>query len=258
MKFHTLKQLNEDTNLAEESWICDQINITSTATFDFCHPPIIIASIKPLAKRDEEGYDANHVRLRDMKNIVKIGSVEYKLRAVIHHKSAHFTATVIGTDNMYYYFDDQKGIRQGRPSTDLVEFDTCQREDNYCITVHKISEGHEFQPLYKLKKNQKKSINSTITMLSSPIPDRISKNTIQDLTELFKSLYPLMLLIISVFLSIAAYFGKKCYQNEGKCKKNWYKIKSPTEYGRRREINQQRKVVLDQIIAHSFLDESIV
>lgn len=46
----------------------------------------------------------------------------YKLRAAIHHKSNHFTATCINVDNSFYHFDDKTGVREGRPSTDLVEY----------------------------------------------------------------------------------------------------------------------------------------
>jgi len=57
-------------------WLCDAPSIASVATFAFDHPPIIIANIKPLSNRSAEGYEAYVVRLRDMKRIIKIGSVE--------------------------------------------------------------------------------------------------------------------------------------------------------------------------------------
>ena len=46
----------------------------------------------------------------------------YKLRAVIHSNGVHFTATLIGHDDTLYIFDDQKGVREVRSSTDLVEY----------------------------------------------------------------------------------------------------------------------------------------
>jgi hypothetical protein len=81
------------------------------------------------------------VRLRDVKRVISVGCIKYviqtfcifiltfynffaryKLRAVIHNKNAHFTTTVIGSDDTLYIFDDQKGVREVRNSTDLVEY----------------------------------------------------------------------------------------------------------------------------------------
>lgn len=45
----------------------------------------------------------------------------YKLRAVINHRDAHFTATLITSDKELYIYDDQQGVRSTRSSTDHVE-----------------------------------------------------------------------------------------------------------------------------------------
>lgn len=45
----------------------------------------------------------------------------YALKAVLHHKNAHFTATLIGVKNNLYMYDDQKGVREVRASTDEIE-----------------------------------------------------------------------------------------------------------------------------------------
>ena len=62
--------------LHRDAWICDCINITSPAVFDFGYPPIIVVNIKPLSKRGDEGYDPNPVRLRDVKRILQVGPFE--------------------------------------------------------------------------------------------------------------------------------------------------------------------------------------
>ena len=49
-------------------------------------------------------------------------SSRYKLHAVIHHNKAHFTATLIDPLNTLYIYDDQKGVREVRSSTDMVEY----------------------------------------------------------------------------------------------------------------------------------------
>jgi len=55
--------------------MCDAANVHSAANFVNGYPPIIIANIKPLTRRSEEGYEANSVRLRDMKSILSVGHV---------------------------------------------------------------------------------------------------------------------------------------------------------------------------------------
>lgn len=39
----------------------------------------------------------------------------------MHHKNDHFTATLIGIDNNLYMYDDLKGVREVRTSTDEIE-----------------------------------------------------------------------------------------------------------------------------------------
>ena len=46
----------------------------------------------------------------------------YELRAVIHNKNAHFTATLIDRNNKLYIYDDQIGVREVRSSIDPVEY----------------------------------------------------------------------------------------------------------------------------------------
>ena len=57
-------------------WLCEYANVNSTANFDYGHPPIIIVTLKPLRKRNEEGYKPKSVKLRDMKTIIRISSVK--------------------------------------------------------------------------------------------------------------------------------------------------------------------------------------
>lgn len=45
----------------------------------------------------------------------------YELRALIHNKNAHFTATLIKPNNKLYIYDDQRGIREVRTSGDGIE-----------------------------------------------------------------------------------------------------------------------------------------
>jgi hypothetical protein len=67
--------------LRREGWICDCINITHPATFDYGHPPIILVNIKPRSsKRSDEGYDPNPVRLRDLKTVIQVGPFEYAIK----------------------------------------------------------------------------------------------------------------------------------------------------------------------------------
>ncbi|CAF1408549.1 unnamed protein product [Rotaria magnacalcarata] len=108
-------------NEYERGWICNSTNIHTSATFDYGHPPIIIVNIKPFLKRIDEGYKPNPVRLRDLKDTIRICSIKYKLRAVINHRDAHFTATLIGPDKELYIYDDRQGVRPTRTSTERVE-----------------------------------------------------------------------------------------------------------------------------------------
>ncbi|CAF1401383.1 unnamed protein product [Rotaria magnacalcarata] len=105
----------------ERGWICNSTNIHTSATFDYGHPPIIIVNIKLFSKRIDEGYEPNPVRLRDLKDTIRICSIKYKLRAVINHRDAHFTATLIGPDKELCIYDDRQGVRPTRTSPDRVE-----------------------------------------------------------------------------------------------------------------------------------------
>lgn len=62
--------------LHRDAWVCDCINVTYPAIFDYGYPPIVIVNIKPLSKRGDEGYNPNPVRLRDVKRILQIGPFE--------------------------------------------------------------------------------------------------------------------------------------------------------------------------------------
>ncbi|CAF2080423.1 unnamed protein product [Rotaria magnacalcarata] len=108
-------------NEYERGWICNSTNIHTSATFDYGHPPIIIVNIKLFSKRIDEGYEPNPVRLRDLKDTIRICSIKYKLRAVINHRDAHFTATLIGPDKELCIYDDRQGVRPTRTSPDRVE-----------------------------------------------------------------------------------------------------------------------------------------
>ncbi|CAF2103525.1 unnamed protein product [Rotaria magnacalcarata] len=108
-------------NEYERGWICNSTNIHTSATFDYGHPPIIIVNIKLFSKRIDEGYEPNPVRLRDLKDTIRICSIKYKLRAVINHRDAHFTATLIGPDKELYIYDNRQGVRPTRTSPDRVE-----------------------------------------------------------------------------------------------------------------------------------------
>ncbi|CAF3280764.1 unnamed protein product [Rotaria socialis] len=108
-------------NEYERGWICNSTNIHTSATFDYGHPPITIVNIKLFSKRIDEGYEPNPVRLRDLKDTIRICSIKYKLRAVINHRDAHFTATLIGPDKELYIYDDRQGARRTRTSPDRVE-----------------------------------------------------------------------------------------------------------------------------------------
>jgi len=124
-----------------EGWICSAINTTYPATFDYGHPPILLINIRPMTKRIDEGYEPNPVRLRDLKPMIKVGIFEYviktfailcltfyhlfsryKLRAVVHHtlNPAHFTATIIGSNNILYLYDDLHGVKEVRSSTNPI------------------------------------------------------------------------------------------------------------------------------------------
>ncbi|CAF4661750.1 unnamed protein product, partial [Rotaria socialis] len=108
-------------NEYERGWICNSTNIHTSATFDYGHPPIIIVNIKLFSKRIDEGYEPNPVRLRGLKDTIRICSIKYKLRAVINHRDVHFTATLIGPDKELYIYDDRQGVRPTRTSTERVE-----------------------------------------------------------------------------------------------------------------------------------------
>jgi hypothetical protein len=77
MSLHFISSKFFDIFLSRRAWICDRTTISSEAFFDYGHPPIIIANVEPFSKRSDEGYEANPVRLRDMKRIIRIGSVKY-------------------------------------------------------------------------------------------------------------------------------------------------------------------------------------
>ncbi|CAF4084279.1 unnamed protein product, partial [Rotaria sordida] len=111
----------------QQGWLCDAVNVRGLATFDDGYPPIIITDIEPISKRSEEGYASFPVRLRDMKRVIRIGCVKYQLRAVIHNKDAHFTATLIGVNNNLYYFDDRQDVREVRTSTYPIVIDNINK-----------------------------------------------------------------------------------------------------------------------------------
>ncbi|UJR12888.1 hypothetical protein I4U23_017062 [Adineta vaga] len=94
------------------AWICNHTTISSVSEFENEQPLVLIANLKPFSKRSDEGYEPNPVRLRDMRKSLKINSTRYELRATIHHKDAHFTATLIDPLNALYIYDDQKGVRE--------------------------------------------------------------------------------------------------------------------------------------------------
>ncbi|CAF2096636.1 unnamed protein product [Rotaria magnacalcarata] len=114
---------NCETNRNEyvNAWLCYAENVHEAVTFYHCHPPIIIINIENVSRRSEEGYEDIPARLRDIKHIIQLGSVRYKLRAVIHNKSLHFTATLIGKDGKLFSYDDRRDIRENRMSTDPIE-----------------------------------------------------------------------------------------------------------------------------------------
>ncbi|CAF3432704.1 unnamed protein product [Rotaria socialis] len=115
--------INYETNTSEylDVWVCDNANVHEAAAFDYGYPPMLIANIERVARRNEEGYPSSAVRLRDVKRIIEVGCVKYQLRAVIHNKNDHFTATLINSDNTLYVYDDLRGVREVRTSTDEIE-----------------------------------------------------------------------------------------------------------------------------------------
>ncbi|CAF1491231.1 unnamed protein product [Adineta steineri] len=117
-----IQLIEEQTNIIEDvhGWICYSKTIISEASFECGYPPIVIVNVKPPPRRNVEGYEYYVVRLRDMKQIIRIGYVQYKLCSVIHHKSSHFTATLISTDGTFYVYDDMKGVKEVRMSSDPV------------------------------------------------------------------------------------------------------------------------------------------
>ncbi|UJR12328.1 hypothetical protein I4U23_016505 [Adineta vaga] len=104
------------------AWICDHTTISSVSEFENELPLVLIANLEPFSKRSHESYEPNSVRLRDMRKNIKINSTKYQLRATIHHKDAHFTATLIDPLNRLYIYDDQKVVREVRGSTDMVKY----------------------------------------------------------------------------------------------------------------------------------------
>ncbi|CAF4807021.1 unnamed protein product, partial [Rotaria sp. Silwood2] len=56
-------------------WLCNAKNIPTSATFDYGYPPIIIVGIKSFSRRINEGYRPNPVRLRDLKDTIRISSI---------------------------------------------------------------------------------------------------------------------------------------------------------------------------------------
>ncbi|CAF1328912.1 unnamed protein product [Rotaria sordida] len=64
-----------NTNEYERGWVCNARNIQTSAIFDYGHPPIIIVSIKSFSRRIDEGYEPNEVRLRDLKDTIRISSI---------------------------------------------------------------------------------------------------------------------------------------------------------------------------------------
>ncbi|CAF1452096.1 unnamed protein product [Rotaria sordida] len=65
-----------NTNEYERGWLCNARNIQTSPIFDYGHPPIIIVSIKPFSRRINEGYEPNEVRLRDLKDTIRISSIK--------------------------------------------------------------------------------------------------------------------------------------------------------------------------------------
>lgn len=75
--FLLLKHCELFVFLLRRCWICNCTNIQTSATFDYGHPPIIIVSFKPISRRSDEGYESNPVRLRNIKDTLRICSVKY-------------------------------------------------------------------------------------------------------------------------------------------------------------------------------------
>jgi hypothetical protein len=57
-------------------WKCNSTIRISPATFTYAFPPIIIAHVRHMSKRTEEGYSEYIPRIRDMKHKIKIDSIE--------------------------------------------------------------------------------------------------------------------------------------------------------------------------------------
>ncbi|UJR18261.1 hypothetical protein I4U23_005164 [Adineta vaga] len=119
--------IDEHTGASEYEivWKCNSITHTSPATFTYAFPPIIVVHVRHLSKRSDEGFADYTPRLRNLKYKIKIGPVEYKLRAVIHHTSVpieHFTATVIDNDDQLYLYDDLKNVKPVTTSTGQIVY----------------------------------------------------------------------------------------------------------------------------------------
>jgi hypothetical protein len=60
--------------LHSAGWICNSIHISSKASFDYEHPPIIIAHIKAPSTNNEQGHGKKNAQLHDMERTIKIDS----------------------------------------------------------------------------------------------------------------------------------------------------------------------------------------
>jgi hypothetical protein len=69
--------------------MCNSTNVYSLAKVDHDYPAIIIANVKPLARRSDKGYEPHPVRLRDTKSTIGIGSSKYVYdqHRVFYHRS---------------------------------------------------------------------------------------------------------------------------------------------------------------------------
>ncbi|CAF3159980.1 unnamed protein product [Rotaria socialis] len=122
-KYGSVPMINCETNESGyiKGWLCDAFNVQEPATFDHGYPPIIIANIPPVIRNTIEGYDIYPGRFRNMKRVIRIGHAKYRLRVLMHNKNDHFTATLIGSDDKLYIYDDHSGIREVRSSTGDIE-----------------------------------------------------------------------------------------------------------------------------------------
>ncbi|UJR18260.1 hypothetical protein I4U23_005163 [Adineta vaga] len=140
---------------------------------------------------------------------------------------------------------------------------------NTCISIS--AQNYNLFKLLDFKKNLiKYSTTSTPIIYSTKIINKT--DTIVHQAELVKEkienyVTSTITIASAILCAIAAIYSFvifviKCYKNNCRVKKSWFKIKSPSEYGRRNVCRRQREIILDEFIqqrdqASSYSDEMV-